>query len=300
LQSAGETTEKEVSAMDIGIGLPNPIPGTEGKTILEWARRAEERGFSSLATIDRIAYPSYESLIALAGAAAVTERIGLVTNIVLAPTRHAILLAKEAASVDQISGGRLTLGLAVGGRPDDFTAVGHPFEDRGRVFERQLEVMHDAWKGSPVAGSDKATTPKPVRGSSVPVLIGGHSDKAIERAAQWGIGWTAGGAAPDQIPALVEKVKAAWKRAGRSGEPRIVALTYFALGDRADRKDDYIKDYYGFLGDFAEQMASYIPATEDALLGAVKLFEDAGVDELIIDPTIAEVDQVDMAADTVL
>src|SRR5688500_18035824 len=109
--------------MQVGIGLPNPIPGTRGRLLVAWAKRAEARGFSSLATIDRIAYPSYESLISLAAAAAVTERIGLVTNILLGPTRDPVLLAKEAASVDQISDGRLTLGLGVGGREDDFVAV---------------------------------------------------------------------------------------------------------------------------------------------------------------------------------
>ena len=101
--------------MDIGIGLPNPVPGTPGRTLVEWARRAEERGFSSLATIDRIAYPSYESLISLAAVAAATERIGLLTNVLLGPTRNPVLLAKEAASVDQISGGRL-VGVASGPR----------------------------------------------------------------------------------------------------------------------------------------------------------------------------------------
>jgi len=102
--------------MKIGIGLPNVVPGTPGDVLVRWAQRAEERGFSSLATIDRIAYPSYESLIALAAAAAVTERVGLYTNVLLGPTRNPILLAKEAASVDQLAGGRLTLGLGVGAR----------------------------------------------------------------------------------------------------------------------------------------------------------------------------------------
>ena len=106
--------------MDIGIGLPNTIPGTEGRTLIDWARRAEERGFSALATIDRIVYPNYDSLIALAAAAAVTERIRLLTNVLLGPTRNPVLLAKEAASVDQISSGRFILGVAVGARPDDF------------------------------------------------------------------------------------------------------------------------------------------------------------------------------------
>src|ERR687892_368890 len=102
--------------MQIGIGLPNTVPGAPGRLLVDWAARAEARGFSALATIDRIAYPSYESLVTLAAAGAVTERVGLMTNILLSPTRSPILLAKEAASVDQLSGGRLTLGLGVGTR----------------------------------------------------------------------------------------------------------------------------------------------------------------------------------------
>ena len=90
--------------MRIGIGLPNTVPGTPGRLLVEWAARAEGRGFSTLATIDRIAYPSYESLVTLAAAAAVTERIALMTNILLSPTRNPVLLAKESASVDQLSG----------------------------------------------------------------------------------------------------------------------------------------------------------------------------------------------------
>src|SRR5690349_16781684 len=105
--------------MKIGIGLPNTIPGTPGRLLLDWARLAEKHGFSRLGTIDRVVYPNYESLVALAGAGAVTERIGLLTNVLLGPTRNPVLLAKEAASVDQISGGRLTLGVGVGSREDD-------------------------------------------------------------------------------------------------------------------------------------------------------------------------------------
>jgi hypothetical protein len=86
--------------MRIGIGLPNPVPDTDGDTLVRWAERAEEAGFSSLATIDRIVYPSYDSLISLAAAAAVTKRIGLKTNILIAPLRDEVLLAKDAASVE--------------------------------------------------------------------------------------------------------------------------------------------------------------------------------------------------------
>ena len=120
--------------MDVGIGLPSTIRGATREQLLEWARRAEARGFSSLGTIDRIVYGNYEPLVALAAAGAVTERIKLLTSVLLAPTRRSgALLAKQAASVDALSGGRLVLGVAVGGREDDFEVAGAEFGARGRT-----------------------------------------------------------------------------------------------------------------------------------------------------------------------
>jgi alkanesulfonate monooxygenase SsuD/methylene tetrahydromethanopterin reductase-like flavin-dependent oxidoreductase (luciferase family) len=285
----------------IGIGLPNPVPDTPGRTLVDWARRAEERGFSSLATIDRIVYPSYESLISLAAAAGATERIGLLTNVLLAPTRNPILLAKETASVDQISGGRFILGATPGSRQDDFDATGQSFHDRGRRWDRALELIHRAWRGEPVAGSDKPVTPRPFNGERVPILIGGTSDKSIERAVRWGIGWTAGGGAADRVGPLAERVRRAWKEAGREGEPRIVALGYFALGEGAeDASAAYIREYYGHLGDWVETMVKGVRTTPSAVQETVKRFEDVGVDEFIFDPTVGTLDQVDRLAEAVL
>jgi alkanesulfonate monooxygenase SsuD/methylene tetrahydromethanopterin reductase-like flavin-dependent oxidoreductase (luciferase family) len=284
--------------MDIGIGLPNPIPGTEGATLIEWARRSEDHGFVALATIDRIAYPSYESLIALAAAAAVTERVGLMTNILLGPTRDPIILAKEAASVDQISGGRLKLGVAVGARPDDFVAAEKDFSDRGRRWDEALETIHRAWRGEPLAGGDNRVTPEPVNGDAVPLVIGGTSDRAIDRAVKWGIGWTAGGSAADQVGPFAERVRRAWKESGRADEPRIHALSYFALGDTAEEgAASYLSHYYG---EYGARIAQFAPKTPEALRETLRRFEDAGVDEFFFDPTIAELDQIDRLADAVL
>src|SRR3954454_13255141 len=134
--------------MDVGIGLPATIPGVQRDQLLEWARRAEARGFSSLGTLDRIVYGNYEPLIALAAAAAVTARIRLATTILIAPYRvNAALLAKQAASVDRLSGGRLVLGMAVGGREDDYEASGVDFGTRGRRFDTMLDEMVRAWDG---------------------------------------------------------------------------------------------------------------------------------------------------------
>src|SRR4051795_3093900 len=129
--------------MDVGIGLPNAVRGVDRAGIVEWAIRAERAGFSTLGTIDRIVFPNYEALIALAAGAAVTERIRLATDILIAPLRaNTALLAKQAATIDSLSGGdRVVLGLAPGGRPDDYEHNGVDFSKRGRIFDRQLEAL---------------------------------------------------------------------------------------------------------------------------------------------------------------
>src|SRR3954452_7511840 len=238
--------------MDVGIGLPATIPGVEGAQVLEWARRAEARGFSSLATIDRIVYGNLEPLIALAAAGAVTERIRLATTILIAPYRaNAALLAKQAASVDHLSGGRLVLGMAVGGREDDYEASGVPFRSRGRRFDAMLAEMERVWAGD-AFGFAGAIGPQPPRGRPT-VVIGGSADAAFRRAAQFD-GWVMGGGTPDLFRAGAERARAAWREAGKDGEPRTMALAYFALGDRAgDAADSYLLDYYGFLGEYAGQ-----------------------------------------------
>lgn len=157
--------------MDVGIGLPNAVRGVDRRGIVDWARRADGAGFSTLGTIDRLVYPGFESLIALAAAAAVTERIRLATDILIAPLRsNTALLAKQAATIDQISGGRLALGLGVGGREDDFEAAGVDFHRRGAIFERQLADLRSAWS------SDGGVGPAPANGERPTMLIGGGAD----------------------------------------------------------------------------------------------------------------------------
>ncbi len=124
--------------MDIGIGLPASIPGVSGDVVLEWARQADSGPFSSVGIIDRVVYPNWDPLIALAAAAAVTQRVRLMTTLLIAPIRDPALLAKQTASLDVLTGGRLTLGLGVGRREDDYTAVSGGFHRRGRRFDQQL------------------------------------------------------------------------------------------------------------------------------------------------------------------
>lgn len=287
--------------MRIGIGLPNPVPGTPGHAILDWARRAEERGFAGLATIDRIAFPSYDSLTTLAAAAGATSRIGLLTNILLAPVYQPVVLAKIAASLDQLAGGRLTLGVAPGGRADDYAVTGRDFHTRGRDFDTALDLMHRLWRGDSVDGNAPPVNPTPVNDARVPVLIGGGSDHAVRRGIQWGAGWTVGGAGPEQSKQFFDRVRAAWTEAGRAGEPRLAALAYFSLGsDVEEESRGYLREYYDFLGPYADMIAESALRTPEAIRAAVAAFEDAGCTELYFDATSADPDQVNRLADVVL
>jgi alkanesulfonate monooxygenase SsuD/methylene tetrahydromethanopterin reductase-like flavin-dependent oxidoreductase (luciferase family) len=278
--------------MDIGIGLPNAVPRIDRAGIVEWARRAEEAGFSSLGTIDRLVYGNYEPLIALAAAAAVTERIRLVTDILIAPLRaNTALFAKQAATLNHLSGGRAVLGLAVGGREDDYEASGVDFRTRGRLFDRQLEELARHWSGA--TGVGPASRPS--------VLIGGGSDAAIRRAARHGDGWTMGGGSPDDFREALGKLREAWEAEGRAGTPRTAALFYYALGDDPEAQArDALGDYYGFLGEYAQMVVAGAAKDEGTLRERVAAFDQAGCDEVIIFPTSPDPAQVDLLARAVL
>jgi alkanesulfonate monooxygenase SsuD/methylene tetrahydromethanopterin reductase-like flavin-dependent oxidoreductase (luciferase family) len=281
--------------MDIGIGLPNAVRGVDRAGTVEWARRSDQAGFSSLGTIDRLAFPNYESLISLAAAAAVTERIRLVTDILIPPLRGTALLAKQAATLDGISDGRLVLGLAVGGRADDFEYAGVDFSRRGRIFERQLGELVEFWKGKGGVG------PAPVSGDRPSMLIGGTADIAFQRAAKHADGWTLGGGTPEAFSEGRAKLLEAWEAEGREGQPRTMALFYYGLGDRAEEaaRED-LADYYAFLGDYAEQVVASAATDPDTVKGYLAAFEEAGCDEVICFPVSTDPGQVDLLAEAVL
>jgi alkanesulfonate monooxygenase SsuD/methylene tetrahydromethanopterin reductase-like flavin-dependent oxidoreductase (luciferase family) len=283
--------------MEVGIGLPATIAGVDREQVLEWARRAEARGFSSLGTIDRIVYGNYEPLIALAAAGAVTERIRLATTILIAPYRaNGALLAKQAASVDRLSGGRLVLGVAVGGREDDYEASGVDFHTRGKRMDAMLEQWQRIWAGESF-GTAGAIGPEPPRGRPQ-LMLGGSADVTFERAARYGDGWVMGGGTPDQLRGGAEKMKAAWEAAGREGEPRTMALAYFALGEGAERAaNGYLRDYYAFLGDYVDMIASSAATDAATVKQYVDGFAAAGCDELVLFPCDPDPGQVDLLAD---
>jgi alkanesulfonate monooxygenase SsuD/methylene tetrahydromethanopterin reductase-like flavin-dependent oxidoreductase (luciferase family) len=287
--------------MDIGIGLPAAIPWVRPPTIRDWAREAEDAGFSTLGTIDRVVYGNYEPIPTLGAVAAVTERIRLTTAILITPLRgNGVLLAKQLATIDQLSGGRLTVGIAVGGREDDYTAAGVDFHTRGHLHDRQLDEMWAVWAGEP-RGVARPVGPSPAQHGGPPLLMGGTSDAVVRRTVEYGAGWIAGGGGPDMFTPMASKVRAAWKEAGREGDPHLAALAYFSLGKQGTKEAKrYLLDYYAFAPAYAEAIAAGALTTSGEVRKAMAAFTAVGCDELILFPCSPDLDQVALLADAAL
>jgi alkanesulfonate monooxygenase SsuD/methylene tetrahydromethanopterin reductase-like flavin-dependent oxidoreductase (luciferase family) len=284
--------------MKLGIGLPNAVPGTTVERLTGWAKAAEDAGFSTLGTIDRVVYPNLEPMTALAAAAAVTDRIGLGTSVLLGPIRaNPAIIAKQALSVDALAGGgRVMLGIAVGGREDDYEVSRLPMETRGAWLEDALAEVRAIFEGEGELRSKVG--PRPQNGGPK-LIVGGSVDAAFERAAKYGEGWIMGGGAPDQFAEGLEKLQAAWRQQGRDGKPEAKALAYFSLGDSAEKAaQSYLGDYYGFLGEeIAGQIVGSAAKDAETVKGYMQAFEQAGCDELIMFPCSSDPEQVKLLAE---
>ena len=285
--------------MKIGIGTPAMIPSSTGPIILDWARKADDSPFSTLAALDRIVFPNHEALTTLAACAALTTRVRLITTVLIATIRKPAILAKQAATIDVLSNGRLTLGLGVGSRDSDFIAAPASYHDRGKRMDAQLDLMKQIWSGEPVSGDIGPVGPLPVQEGGPELLLGGRAEAALKRAGRASDGYIGGGSGdPAAVQAAFQIVKDARKEAGRSGEPRLVGTAYYALGPDTSAGADYIRQYYPS-GPFGEQAVKGILSTPERITDTIKAFEDIGMDEFILWPTIAELDQFDRLAEVV-
>ncbi|HLH58392.1 MAG TPA: LLM class flavin-dependent oxidoreductase [Streptosporangiaceae bacterium] len=283
--------------MKIGIGLPNQVRGTRPTLIPGWARRGEQAGFSTLATVGRIAYPGLMDTIALAAAAATTTSIGLISDIMLGPVWPPVLLAKETAAIDAISGGRLTLGLGIGIRPDDFIVEGLGMASRGQRFDRDLGIYRNVWKGQPVGGGpNPAVTPQT---REIPLVFGGTAPASFERVARWGAGYVGGPVPARRVATAFEATRAAWAKAGRKGSPYLGAVAHFALGDTEQGRAN-VWDYYRITGDKgARRIAEGVATGAGQVKRTVTAFADIGADELILLPTVGDLEEITRLADIV-
>ncbi|MBI4518733.1 MAG: LLM class flavin-dependent oxidoreductase [Deltaproteobacteria bacterium] len=288
--------------MRIGMNLPVMVPGLDRRTILEWARRIDAGPYASLAAGERINFPNPEVMVTMAAAAAVTERVRLAFTVIVLPMHSPVLIAKQVATLDVISAGRVTLGLGVGARVDDYQAVGAPFEaQRLKRMEEQIALMRRVWAGEVMVEGARPVEPLPVQPGGPEVLAGALAPQSIRRAARWadGICGFSFGPSADEVSFAYDTARRAWQQAGRT-PPRLVMSFWFALGPRARAQlDDYLARYLGFLGDEAARALAPTVQTASpaALRDAARRLADLGTDELILVPTTADPDEVNRVAD---
>jgi hypothetical protein len=206
--------------------------------------------------------------------------------IAIGPLRTPAMLAKQAVSVDAIAGGRLTLGLGVGARHEDYEAAGVDHRGRGARLSEQLAYLRGELDGSGIGPA----------GKPVDILVGGGSGPAYARMARYANGYAHGGGPPRAFGSAATRARAAWRDHERPGEPVLWGQGYFALGD-PDRGTGYLRDYYAFTGPFAEKIAAGNLTSARAVKDFVRGYEAEGCDELILFPTVADLDDLDRLAE---
>ncbi len=298
--------------MKIGIGLPTHIPGCNRDLFLDWARAADA-GASTLAIADMVTTPAWDALAGLAAAAAVTERVRLMTNVFVLPLRNAGLAAKQAATIDALSNGRLTLGIGAGGKkpilfgitedasahanfPDYAAAPAEPV-GRSRRVDEQVAYMKRLWAGeSPMPGVPPVGPP-PSRQGGPELLAGTFAPAGMARAVQWCDGFACfnHGADAETVGEHHRLASEAWNASGHAGAPRVVGSCYLALGPQAEEgKAAFLAKHYEHLSAEGRSRISAAigSAGDDAARRAAKVYSDIGYDELVFVPMIPKVDQV--------
>jgi alkanesulfonate monooxygenase SsuD/methylene tetrahydromethanopterin reductase-like flavin-dependent oxidoreductase (luciferase family) len=277
--------------MKVGVGLPTGVPGTHAGLIVDWARQADAGPFASLGVVDRVVYDSVDPIVGLAAAAAVTERVELVTSILISPLRETSTLAKQLLSLHTLAPGRLTIGAAIGARGDDYEINEFAKASRGRRLTEQLAQLRTLGDGDGVrAPGDDA----PLR-----LLVGGTSGPAYARMAQLSDGWIHNGSPAKIFQRQLDDARAAWADAGRPGRPEVWSMAYYALGGAEEAGRDYMLDYYAFTGAFAQRLADGLLTTPLQVREHIRAYEDAGCDHLILFPTVPDLDQLALLADVV-
>ncbi len=283
--------------------LPTVVPHGRDE-VLAWCRAIDEGAWTSLAVPERITFTNHSLTVELAAAAALTERVRLWTTLVILPAHPPVQVAKDLASVDNLSGGRLTVAVGVGGREDDYRAVGAPFGRRWDRMDDAVATMRRVWAGAPPFEGADPVGPPPVQPGGPPVIAGVMGPKALARAARWAAGVddasTVTAMNRDVLAGVVTRVREAWAAAGRTEAPHVSASIWYALGPGAeDRLRGYVYRYMRIMGDDLANAfaASATCSTAAALAHAVEAAADAGCDELFLVPTTADIAELHRASD---
>jgi alkanesulfonate monooxygenase SsuD/methylene tetrahydromethanopterin reductase-like flavin-dependent oxidoreductase (luciferase family) len=290
--------------MKIGVCMPYMEPEFTRERMLAWCRLADDGPFSSISCGERITGPSEDMRVLLAAAAAITERVRIVPSLYVLPMHSAVRAAKEIASLDVVSGGRVTLAVGVGGREADYRAVGASHERRYQRLDAQIAEMRQIWQGVPPFEGADPVGPVPVQRGGPPILTGSMGPKAIARASHWADGiyaWSGNGQKAE-IARILDLADESWEETGRSEPPRRLAGFWYSLApDGAQRLQRYVYDYIEILGEgLAAAMAKRMDrATPDAVRESLDAMEELGCEEVLLVPATAELAEVEQAAEIV-
>jgi alkanesulfonate monooxygenase SsuD/methylene tetrahydromethanopterin reductase-like flavin-dependent oxidoreductase (luciferase family) len=283
--------------MKVGISIPASIASAE--PLFEWAIQVDRGPFSTLSILDRVSYPNFEPLTTLAAVAALTRRVRLMTEVLITPVRNTAILAKESATLDVLSNGRLTLGLGLGGREDDYIATEETYKDRGKRFDRQLEQMKRIWAGDPLEAA-APIGPQPVQSNGPELILGGFSPKAIQRVARHADGFVTAANDMPTIEKTFRAVEHGWQEAGRAGQPRLIAQIDIALETRhIGQGRQNILDYYAISKPFDIYKSNTILTTEQQIRDIIPALEAIGADEVVFFTWSSEIEQVDRIANLI-
>ena len=280
--------------MRVGIGLPTLLPGDRPTIVADWARLAEDCGFSSIATIDRLAYPNCDPFVSLAATAAVTSRVNLVTSILLGPIRADALLAKQAASLDFLSGGRLHLGLGVGVRAQDYLLAGSDFGCRGELLDRQVDALRRMWPDGQHSES-RPIAPALTDSQGPRILFGGSSAAALRRVVRYRAGWIYGGVGIEKFERLAREPPRVLAGRRKPGQPRMLDAHLFSRSGRGWPRRWLSRGHYA--GDpFLDALVKDTPTTADAVRQAAAEYAAAGCEELMLFPCTSSLAQAELLA----
>ena len=290
--------------MDVGVCLPYMEQDLSRDRILSWCRAIDQGPFSSLSCGERITGYTIELVATLGAAAAVTERVRIVPSLYVLPMHSAVRAAKEIATLDLISNGRVTVTVGVGGRPGDYQAVEASMKRRHVRMDEQVAQMRSVWRAeAPFEGLDPIG-PNPVQPGGPPIHAGVMGPKAIRRAAAWadGVYMWSGNGVKHEIARAIETVDAAWGQAGRENPPRRIAGFWFSLASDSQRRlQAYVYDYIKVLSeDAANAMAKMMNrSTPDAVRESLDAMEELGCDECYLVPASCEMAEIERAAEIV-
>jgi len=285
--------------------MPVMEPDLDSATLRAWAKTIDDGPFSSLCWGERMAFGNPDSLTLLGALAAWTDRVRLVTTVIVPQLHDPVLLAKGLATGDMLCGGRLTVGLGVGGRHEDYRAVGaDPAAQTMRGMAERIAIMKRVWAGEKVTESVLPVGPMPVQSGGPELLVGTMGPKTIRSAAAWADG-LAGTTLDLDLGTVCEHfdiARTSWAAAGKA-PPHLAMSFWFALGETSAARAQvhrHLRHYMNWIpAGYVDAMAPTTGAagSEDELLAILRKFEQTGADEIHLIPTSSDIDQLRRVAD---